>query len=82
MSPGTPLELAEPLNYQALNQPEIETLAPAALLDARRLSLARQPAQGLVEQQRANRARSYPKLSINGNFGEIGRSIGSVRARA
>ncbi len=33
----------------------------------------------LVEQQRANRARSYPKLSINGNFGGIGRSIGGVR---
>jgi outer membrane protein TolC len=41
------------------------------------LSLASQR-EALVEQQRANRARSYPKLSVNGNFGEIGRSIGSV----
>jgi outer membrane protein TolC len=32
----------------------------------------------LVEQQRASRARAYPRLSINGNFGEIGRSIGGV----
>ena len=32
MSPATPLELAEPLDYQPLKQPEIETLAPAALL--------------------------------------------------
>lgn len=79
MSPGTPLELAEPLNYRALNQPEIETLAPAALrARADYLSLTSQRA-GLVEQQRANRARSYPKLSINGNIGEIGRSIGSVQ---
>jgi outer membrane protein TolC len=78
MSPATPLELAEPLNYQALQHPEIETLAPAALLArADYLSLASQR-QGLVEQQRASHARSYPKLSINGNFGEIGRSIGSV----
>jgi len=78
MSLATPLELAEPLNYQALQQPEIETLAPAALLTrADYLSLASQR-QGLVEQQRASHARSYPKLSINGNFGEIGRSIGSV----
>ncbi len=78
MNPATPLELAEPLNYRALNQPEIETLAPAALqVRADYLSLQSQR-QGLVEQQRANRARSYPKLSINGNFGEIGRSIGSV----
>ena len=78
MSPGTPLELAEPLNYHPLRQPEIETLAPAALLArADYLSLASQR-QGLVEQQRASRARAYPRLSINGNFGEIGRSIGGV----
>jgi outer membrane protein TolC len=79
MSPGTPLELAEPLNYRPLNQPEIEALAPAALLArADYLSLASQR-EGLVEQQRASRARFYPKLSINGNIGEIGRSIGSVQ---
>jgi outer membrane protein TolC len=80
MSPATPLELAEPLNYRDLRQPEIEALAPAALLArADYLSLNSQRA-GLVEQQRASRARFYPKLSINGNFGEIGRSIGSVQS--
>jgi outer membrane protein TolC len=78
MSPGTPLELAEPLRFQPVAQPESETLVPTALLTrADYLSLASQR-QGLVEQQRANRARYYPKVSINGNFGEIGRSIGSV----
>jgi outer membrane protein TolC len=78
MSPATPLELAEPLNYRDLQQPEIESLVHAALLTrADYLSLASQR-QGLVEQQRASHARYYPKLSINGNFGEIGRSIGSV----
>ena len=79
ISPGTPLELAVPLDYRPLNQPEIETLAAAALLTrADYLSLASQRA-GLIEQQSANRARSYPKLSINGNFGGIGRSIGSMQ---
>jgi outer membrane protein TolC len=78
MNPATPLELAEPLSYRTLSQPEIDTLVPAALATrADYLSLASQR-QGLVEQQRANRARSYPKLSVSGNFGEIGRSIGSV----
>ncbi|MGO9317108.1 MAG: TolC family protein [Terracidiphilus sp.] len=78
MNPATPLELAEPLSYRSLNQPEINTLVPAALTArADYLSLQSQR-QGLVEQQLANRARSYPKLSVNGNFGEIGRSIGSV----
>lgn len=80
MRPGTPLELAEALRYQAVAQPESETLVPAALLTrADYLSLASQR-QGLVEQQRASRARFYPKLSINGNFGEIGRSIGGVQS--
>jgi outer membrane protein TolC len=79
VSPGTPLELAEPLRYRALNQPDSETLAPAALLArADYLSLASQR-QSLVEQQRASQARFYPKLSVNGNFGAIGRSIGGVQ---
>ena len=79
MSPSTPLELAEPLCYQPLTQPQAESLAPSALL-ARPdyLSLASQR-QGLVEQQRATHARYYPKLSINGNYGGLGRSIGGVQ---
>jgi outer membrane protein TolC len=79
MRPSTPLELAEPLRYQPLIQPQAEALVPSAVL-ARPdyLSLASQR-QGLVEQQRASRARYYPKLSINGNYGELGRSIGSVQ---
>ena len=80
MDPGTPLELAEPLLYRPLNQSEAETLVPSALVArADYLSLASQRLE-LVEQQRANRARSYPKLSINGNFGGIGRSIGGIQA--
>jgi outer membrane protein TolC len=80
MDPGTPLELAEPLLYRPLSQSEAETLVPSALsARADYLSLASQRRE-LVEQQRANRARSYPKLSMNGNFGGIGRSIGGVQA--
>jgi outer membrane protein TolC len=63
-----------------LPQPEIEALTPAALAArADYLSLAAQRA-ALVEQERANRARSYPKLSLNGNFGGIGRSVGGIAA--
>ena len=40
MSPGTPLELAEPLRYEPLTQPEAEALVPAALAGARRLPFA------------------------------------------
>ena len=79
MSPGTDLEVAEPLAYRSLKGQEIETLVQSAL-EARSdyLSLAAQR-QELAEQQRANAARWYPKLSVNGNFGAIGRSIGGVQ---
>ena len=80
MSPGTPLELAEPLQLSGpWRSRNPTTLLPAALKSrADYLSLASQR-QSLVEQQRANRARYYPKLSLNGNIGELGRSIGSVQ---
>ncbi len=79
MRPSTPLELADPLGYQPLDRPQAESLVPSALL-ARPdyLSLASQR-QELAEQQRASRARYYPKLSINGNYGGLGRSIGGVQ---
>jgi outer membrane protein TolC len=79
MSPSAPLEIAEPLLYQPLTQPEAQILVPSALLtrpDFLALAIQR---QGLAEQQRASHARYFPKLSINGNYGGIGRSIGSVQ---
>ena len=79
MNPGTPLALAEPLQYHPLSQPEAESLVSSALVArADYLSLASQR-QELVEKQRANHARNYPKLSINGNYGGLGRSIGSIQ---
>ena len=79
MRPSTPLDLAEPLKYQPLAEPQAEGLVPSALLArADYLSLASQR-QGLVEQQRASHARYFPKLSINGNYGGLGRSVGSVQ---
>jgi outer membrane protein TolC len=79
MSPGTPLELAEPLHFQPLALPQADTAIPSALL-ARSdyLSLATQRRQ-LAEQQRASHARYFPKLSINGNYGGLGRSIGGIQ---
>ena len=80
MSPGTPLELAETLQYRPLDQVTPEAgLLSALATRADYLSLAKQR-EGLQEQRRANAARWYPKLSVNGNFGGIGRSIGGVQA--
>ncbi len=81
MSPGTPLELAEPLNYRPLSQPEPETLVPAALLArADYLSLAsqRQELGGAAARQPRpllSQAEHQRQLSAS-----IGRSIGGVQA--
>jgi outer membrane protein TolC len=78
LSPSTPIELAETLEFRPRAEQQAESLIDSALLSrADYLSLATQRA-ALAEQQRANRARSYPKLSISGNYGGIGRSIGGV----
>lgn len=80
MEPGTSMELAEPLAYRSANQETAEALLAAALAArADYRSLAEQRAT-LVEQQKASQARWYPKVSVNGNFGGIGRSIGGVQA--
>src|SRR5579871_4048799 len=79
INPGVALELAEPLRFQPLQYAAAETIVGSALL-ARSdyLSLASQRQQ-LVSQQQANHARYYPKVSLSGNYGELGRSIGSVQ---
>ena len=79
ISPGAPLELAEQLRFEPLNHPAAEVIVGSALL-ARPdyLSLATQHRQ-LEEQQQASHARYFPKLSLSGNYGGLGRSVGSVQ---
>jgi len=80
ISSATPLELAESLHFEPVVQRQVEELSLAALAArADYLSVASQR-QMLVEQQRANKARSYPRLTVSGNFGGIGRSIGTIQA--
>jgi outer membrane protein TolC len=78
MQPGAPVELAETLQFQPLDHAAVESLVSSALVGRPDyLTLASQR-QSVLEQQRASHARYYPKLSINGNYGGLGRSIGSV----
>lgn len=79
INPGTPLELAEPLRFEPVSHPAPEVIVGTALL-ARSdyLSLAAQRQQ-LASQQQASRSRYFPKLSLNGNYGGLGRSIGGVQ---
>ena len=80
LAPRTPIELAEPLRFSPITTPGVETVAPSAL-ESRPdyMSLAAQR-EALVQQQRASRARYLPKLSVNGNYGALGRSVGGAQA--
>ena len=79
MTPGTPLERTEPLAFQPESRPQIESSISSALLSRPDyLSLAMQR-RSLAEQERANHARNYPRVGLSGNYGGLGRSIGSVQ---
>jgi outer membrane protein TolC len=79
MSPGTPIELADGLRFQPLAPPDVGAALTESLLnraDYRALAAQR---SALTEQQKANHARWYPRLSIAGNYGGIGRAVGQVQ---
>jgi outer membrane protein TolC len=78
LSSGTPLELAEPLQFHRVQAPDIAQALDTALgarSDYRSLLTQR---ESLMEQQKASRARYLPKLSVNGDYGPQGRNFGSV----
>ena len=72
LSPGAPLELAEPLQFHRVPAPAIDQALHTALesrADYRSLISQR---ESLLEQQKASRARYWPKLSVNGDYGALG----------
>ncbi len=78
LRPGAPIELADALEFRPVEIPEVDQALPGALQarpDYRSLVAQR---ASLVEQQKANRARYYPKFSVGGNYGALGRSFGSM----
>jgi outer membrane protein TolC len=79
MSPGTPIELADALRFEPAAVPEMTAaLANSLASRADYLALASQR-EALLAQQRANRARYYPKVSVRGDYGGIGRAVGQVQ---
>jgi outer membrane protein TolC len=72
ISPGTPLELAGHMEFHPVPAPPIDEALRTALearSDYRSLLTER---QSLVEQEKAARARYFPKLSVNGDYGALG----------
>jgi outer membrane protein TolC len=79
LDPSMPIELSEALSFRPLVPPEIGAAVSGSLSTrADYLSLAKQR-QALVEEERANHARYLPSLSIDGDYGGIGRTLGQIR---
>ncbi len=79
MSPGTPLELTEKLQFRTMEAPDIAPALGSALAGrADYLSLLAQR-ESLVEQLKGSQARHFPRFTISGNYGGIGRTLADVR---
>jgi len=78
LRPGTQIEAAEPLALHQVAIPAVEEALPAALKARPDYLALRTQRDALLEQQKASRARYLPKLSIDGNYGVLGRSYGTM----
>jgi len=79
ISPGTAIELADPLEFHAASAIAVDAVLPQALAARPDYqSLIRQRG-ALSEQLDSSRARSLPRLLASGNYGGIGRNPGSIR---
>lgn len=80
LSPGTPIELADHLEFHSAAAVAVDTVLPLALAARPDYQSLLQQRAALNEQLRASRARYLPKLDASGNYGGIGRTLGSMRA--
>lgn len=78
--PGSPLELAERLEFHGITTPQIDEALRTALEARSDYRSLRAQREALVEQQKASRARYLPTLSINGDYGTFGRNFGQMPA--
>jgi outer membrane protein TolC len=78
LSPGAPLELAERLQFHHVPAPEAEQALHTALEARSDYAALLKQRDSLVEQLKASRARYLPTLSVNGDYGAIGRNFGSM----
>jgi outer membrane protein TolC len=75
---GTPLELAEALEYRPIQRPELTEAVGTALVNrSDYLSVLRQHDEQL-DLQKASRARSLPRISVSGNYGANGRTLSGI----
>ena len=78
LSPGAPLELAESLKFHHVESPAAEQALRNALGARSDYAALLKQRDVLFEQLKAAHARYYPTLSVNGDYGAIGRQFSSM----
>ena len=78
LSPGAPLDLAEPLKFHHVESTDADQALHSALEARSDYAALFKQRESLVEQLKASRARYLPTLSVNGDYGAIGRGFGSM----
>jgi outer membrane protein TolC len=78
LSPGTPLDLAEPLQFHHVDPADAEQSLHTALEARSDYAALLKQRESYVEQLKASRARYLPTLSVNGDYGAIGRGFNSM----
>jgi outer membrane protein TolC len=76
---GVPVELAEPLDFQPVVPPDVAGALAAALENRPDYQTLETQYRALEREEKANRARYYPRLSVGGNYGALGRTLGDIR---
>ena len=78
LSPGTPIELAEPLKFRHVESVDADQALHTAIEARSDYAALLKQRDSLSEQLKASRARYLPTLSVNGDYGAIGRGLGSM----
>ena len=76
LSPGVPLDLAEPLTFHHVEPTDVDQALRNALEARSDYAALLKQRDALGEQLKASRARYYPVLAVSGNYGAIGRPSG------
>ena len=78
LSPGAPLDLAEPLKFHHVESADANQALHNAIESRSDYAALLKQRESLVEQLKASLARYLPTLSVNGDYGAIGRQFGSI----
>ena len=78
LSPGASLDLAEPLKFHHVESADADQALHSALEARSDYAALFKQRDSIVEQLKASRARYLPTLSVNGDYGAIGRNFGSM----